>query len=125
MFLNNSRHLHLLNSMKQHALAVFDTLQMNNLEHYGRMVRTTWEQNKALDAGTNPPAIDALCRQIDDLCYGYKLPGAGGGGFMYMVAKDAEAAARIKQLLTDHPLTTNSRFVDMSISRKGLQVSRS
>ena len=98
---------------------------MNNLEHYGRMVRTTWEQNKALDAGTNPPAIDALCRQIDDLCYGYKLPGAGGGGFMYMVAKDAEAAARIKQLLTDHPLTTNSRFVDMSISRKGLQVSRS
>ena len=89
------------------------------------MVRTTWEQNKALDAGTNPPAIDALCRQIDDLCYGYKLPGAGGGGFMYMVAKDAEAAARIKQLLTDHPLTTNSRFVDMSISRKGLQVSRS
>lgn len=125
MFLNNSRHLHLLDSMKQHALAVFDTLQMNNLEHYGRMVRTTWEQNKALDAGTNPPAIDALCRQIDDLCYGYKLPGAGGGGFMYMVAKDAEAAARIKQLLTDHPLTTNSRFVDMSISRKGLQVSRS
>lgn len=74
MFLNNSRHLHLLDSMKQHALAVFDTLQMNNLEHYGRMVRTTWEQNKALDAGTNPPAIDALCRQIDDLCYGYKLP---------------------------------------------------
>ena len=68
---------------------------------------------------------DALCRQIDDFCYGYKLPGAGGGGFMYMVAKDAEAAARIKQLLTDHPLTTNSRFIDMSISRKGLQVSRS
>ena len=125
MFLNNSRHLHLLNSMKQHALAVFDTLQTNNLELYGRMVRTTWEQNKALDAGTNPEVIEALCHRIDDLCYGYKLPGAGGGGFMYMVAKDAEAAQRIRQMLTEQPLTQNSRFVEMSISRKGLQVSRS
>ena len=125
MFLNNSRHRHLLNSMKQHALAVFDNLQTNNLELYGRMVRTTWEQNKALDAGTNPEVIEALCHRIDDLCYGYKLPGAGGGGFMYMVAKDAEAAQRIRQMLTEQPLTQNSRFVEMSISRKGLQVSRS
>lgn len=125
MFLNNSRHLHLLDSMKQHALSVFDTLQTNNLEHYGHMVRATWEQNKALDAGTNPEVIETLCQQIDDLCYGYKLPGAGGGGFMYMVAKDPEAAQRIRQMLTDKPLTKNSRFVEMSISRKGLQVSRS
>ena len=125
MFLNNTRHLRLLNNMKQHALTMFDTMQTNNLEKFGCMVRTTWEQNKALDAGTNPDVIDTLCQRVDDLCYGYKLPGAGGGGFMYMVAKDAEAARRIKQMLTENPLTPNSRFVDMSISTKGLQVSRS
>lgn len=104
---------------------MFDAMQRNNLEHYGRLVRTTWEQNKALDAGTNPPIIDKLCQRIDDLCYGYKLPGAGGGGFMYMIAKDAEAARRIKQELTENPLSANSRFVDMQISDKGLQISRS
>lgn len=125
MFLNNTRHLHLLHSMKEHALTMFDAMQRNNLEHYGRLVRTTWEQNKALDAGTNPPIIDKLCQRIDDLCYGYKLPGAGGGGFMYMIAKDAEAARRIKQELTENPLSANSRFVDMQISDKGLQISRS
>lgn len=125
MFLNNTRHLRLLNGMKQHALTMFDAMQTNNLEKFGRMVRTTWEQNKALDAGTNPEVIETLCQRVDDLCYGYKLPGAGGGGFMYMVAKDAEAARRIKQMLTENPLTPNSRFVDMSISTKGLQVSRS
>lgn len=125
MFLNNTRHLNLLNSMKQHALTMFDTLQTNNLEKYGEMVRATWEQNKALDAGTNPEQVETICQRIDDLCYGYKLPGAGGGGFMYMVAKDAEAARRIKQILTDNPLTPNSRFVEMSISDDGLQVSRS
>ncbi len=125
MFLNNSRHYHLLDRMKQHALAMFDTMQTNDLERYGRMVRATWEQNKALDSGTNPPVIDDLCRRIDDLCYGYKLPGAGGGGFLYMVAKDREAAQRIRTLLTEHPLMPNSRFVDMSVSAKGLQISRS
>lgn len=125
MFLNNTLHLELLDSMKSHALSVFDAIQTNNLAVFGQKVRETWQQNKALDNGTNPPAIEQLCRRIDDLCLGYKLPGAGGGGFMYMIAKDAEAAARIRRLLTDNPLSPNARFVDMNISNTGLQVSRS
>lgn len=125
MFLNDNRHLDLLAQMKQHAMNVFDTLQKNEFESFGRQVRLTWEQNKTLDAGTNPPVIDELCRRVDDLCYGYKLPGAGGGGFMYMIAKDAEAACRIRRLLLDNPLTPNARFVKMGVSRTGLQISRS
>jgi putative ATP-binding protein len=41
------------------------------------------------------------------------------------VAKDPEAAARIRTLLLDNPLTESARFVDMKLSHKGLQVSRS
>lgn len=125
MFLNNTHHLALLGQMRQHALSVFDTLQKNDLTAFGRQVRTTWEQNKKLDAGTNPPVIEELCQRIDDLCWGYKLPGAGGGGFMYMIAKDMEAARRIRKMLTDSPVTASSRFVEMSVSRTGLQISRS
>ena len=44
---------------------------------------------------------------------------------VYISAKDAQAAQRIRQLLTDNPLTPNSRFVDMDVSAEGLQVSRS
>ena len=62
---------------------------------------------------------------IDDLCLGYKLPGAGGGGYLYMVAKDPEAAARIRRILNDNSINANARFVDMSLSPTGLQVSRS
>jgi galactokinase/mevalonate kinase-like predicted kinase len=62
---------------------------------------------------------------IDDLCLGYKLPGAGGGGYLYMVAKDPEAAARIKRILMENRLNDNARFVDMSLSATGLQISRS
>ncbi|MBO5703507.1 MAG: bifunctional fucokinase/L-fucose-1-P-guanylyltransferase [Bacteroidaceae bacterium] len=125
MFLNSSTHLSLLNDMKQHALAMYDALQTANLDTYGMLLRQTWEQNKALDAGTNPPVIEEICKRVDDLCTGYKLPGAGGGGFMYMVAKDVEAANRIRESLTNDPITKNSRFIDMSVSTTGLQVSRS
>ena len=67
----------------------------------------------------------ALTNLIDDLCLGYKLPGAGGGGYLYMIAKDPEAAARIKQILGENRQNKNARFVEMSLSTSGLQISRS
>ena len=88
-------------------------------------MRKTWQQNQALDSGTNPAAIAALTDLVDDLCLGYKLPGAGGGGYLYMMAKDPEAAARVKQILTEHRQNKNARFVDFSLSTTGLQISRS
>ena len=83
------------------------------------------DRNQLLDSGTNPAEVARLTSLIDDLCLGYKLPGAGGGGYLYMVAKDPEAAARIKQILRENRLNANARFVDMSLSDKGLQISRS
>ena len=52
-------------------------------------------------------------------------PGAGGGGYLYMMAKDPEAAARIRQVLGANRMNANARFVDMTLSKAGLQVSRS
>jgi galactokinase/mevalonate kinase-like predicted kinase len=63
--------------------------------------------------------------KVQDLCLGLKLPGAGGGGYLYMVAKDPEAAGRIRALLQACPPNDCARFVEMTLSRKGLQVSRS
>ena len=69
--------------------------------------------------------MSALTSLVDDLCLGYKLPGAGGGGYLYMIAKDPEAAARIKQILGEQRQNKNARFVEMTLSTKGLQISRS
>lgn len=125
MFLNNTEHLTLLGEMKQQALDMFDAIQRGDIGLFGRLVRKTWAQNKALDAGTEPALVADLCARIDDLCAGYKLPGAGGGGYLYMVAKDPEAATRIRRILQENPVADSSRFVDMQLSKKGLQVSRS
>ena len=125
MFLNSTEHLEMLNEMKAHAMDMFEAIQRGNFEDYGRLVAKTWAQNKKLDRGTNPESVESIIRKIDDYCLGYKLPGAGGGGYLYMVAKDSEAAARIKNILMDNPPNSCARFVDMRLSDKGLKVSRS
>lgn len=125
MFLNHGDELRLLREMKEHTMDMYETIQQNDFARMGMLVRKTWQQNQQLDNGTNPPAVAALTDLIDDLCLGYKLPGAGGGGYLYMIAKDPEAAVRIKQILGEHRLNKNARFVDMTLSTSGLQISRS
>ena len=125
MFLNHGDELRLLRQMKAHTLDMYEAIQQNDFMRMGQLVRKTWTQNQLLDSGTNPESVEALTRLIDDLCLGYKLPGAGGGGYLYMIAKDPEAAARIKQILTENSPRKNARFVEMSLSTSGLQISRS
>lgn len=125
MFLNQHEELSLLRDMKGHTMAMYEAIQREDFAAMGRLVRKTWQQNQALDSGTNPEACRSITDRVDDLCLGYKLPGAGGGGYLYMVAKDPEAALRIKDTLNNHPANAGARFVDMTLSRHGMQVSRS
>ena len=125
MFLNHGGELALLREMKEHTMEMYEAIQENNFQRVGLLMRRTWQQNQLLDSGTNPPAVKALTDLIDDLCLSYKLPGAGGGGYLYMIAKDSEAAARIKQILNTHRPNKNARFVEMTLSTSGLQISRS
>ena len=125
MFLNHHEELSLLREMKVHTMEMYEAIQRNDFLQMGILVRKTWQQNQSLDSGTNPPQVAALTSLIDDLCLGYKLPGAGGGGYLYMIAKDPEAAAHIKQILGEHRQNKNARFVEMTLSTKGLQISRS
>ena len=104
---------------------MYDAILRNDFEETGRLIRKTWKQNQLLDEGTNPAAVQALTERIDDLCLGYKLPGAGGGGYLYMVAKDPDAAVSIRRILTEERPNERARFVEMSLSDKGLEISRS
>ena len=125
MFLNQHDELAVLREMKAHTMDMYETIQRGNFSEIGRLVRKTWNQNQRLDRGTNPESVAEIIRRVDDLCAGYKLPGAGGGGYLYMIAKDPEAAARIMRILGENRSNDNARFVEMSLSETGLQVSRS
>ncbi len=128
MFLREPLQQRHLFEMKQHAYVMADAIRLADvnpqqaLEAYGACLRANWQQNQQLDAGCNPPAVQAICQQIDDLCLGYKLPGAGGGGFLYMVARDADAAALIRRRLTANPPSPTAGFYEFGLGRYGLHV---
>ena len=125
MFLNSSRHLEIFSEMKVHARETFDTILSNDYLGLAKKVAISWELNQRLDEGTNPPVIQEIVRKVDDYLIGYKLLGAGGGGYMLMFAKSAEAAVQLKKQMESEPPNSRARFVDFSISDTGFQVSRS
>lgn len=104
---------------------MYHALLKNDYDRVGQLVGKTWRQNQLLDSGTNPPQVQAIIDKIQDLCYGLKLPGAGGGGFLYIMAKDPTAALRIREILNAESPNPRARFVEMTLSKTGFQLSRS
>jgi galactokinase/mevalonate kinase-like predicted kinase len=125
MFLNSHAHLQIFSEMKEHARETFETILANDYEGLAKKVAFSWELNQQLDEGTNPPVIRQILKRVDDYLLGYKLLGAGGGGYLLMLAKSAEAATRVRSMLEEDPPNARSRFVAFRISGTGFQVSRS
>ena len=125
MFLNSSQHLEIFKEMKIHAQETFEVILANDYTGLAEKVALSWDLNQRLDQGTNPPVIQEILGRVDDLLLGYKLLGAGGGGYLLMFAKSPEAAKRTRKELESRPPNPKARFVDFNISATGFQVSRS
>jgi galactokinase/mevalonate kinase-like predicted kinase len=125
MFLNSNRRLQLIDELGQHANDLMDNILMQDWPSFGKLIDKSWKLNQALDKGTNPPEVQAILAKIADLYDGQKLLGAGGGGYMFIIAKDPAAALKIKKTLQVSPPNERARFVDFGISSEGLVVTRS
>jgi len=125
MFLNQRETLYQLNQIYEHATAMRVLIEKSDFQGFGSAIQRSWKLNQALDAGTNPPEVECILNPIRDWLLGGKLLGAGGGGYFLWVAKDPEAAARIRNYLEQNRPNPRARFVDFSISKVGLQITRS
>ncbi|MDZ7315919.1 MAG: hypothetical protein ONB24_07335 [candidate division KSB1 bacterium] len=119
---------------EQEALQVLDELSSlakemkENLDHrfideFGKNIHRAWELNKTLDNGQTTPEIEAVIHRIKDWIFGAKLLGAGGGGFLFIVAKDSQAAANIRRELIVAPPNDRARFFDFQIDELGMRIS--
>jgi galactokinase/mevalonate kinase-like predicted kinase len=125
MFLNSAPHLALLEELKYHAENTSETLSAKNFEGLGKNILRSWHLNQKLDSGTNTPEIQRIIDRISPWMAGHKLLGAGGGGFMLIFAHDEKAAGKIRQELSINPVNERARLVDFSLSKTGLQVTKS
>lgn len=125
MFLNKGETLDIDTEIKNHAYTMADAIQFTDYEKTARYIKTSWNLNKKLDNGVTTPELEYLISKIDDYSLGYKLAGAGGGGYMLICAKDIDASAKIKKELEEKPINNCARFVNLSLNKKGLQITRS
>ena len=125
MFVNSGPHLSILSTMETHAMETYNVIMKNDYEGMAGKVKKSWELNQQLDPGTNPPEIQAIAERIHDYLLGFKLIGAGGGGYMVMMAKDFEAASKVRAILKANPANSKARFVDFDVSQTGFEISRS
>ena len=101
---------------------VAEALSARDLAALGHGVREAWELNKQLDPDSTNPAIEQLLARIEPHAHGYKLLGAGGGGFCLVIARSPEHAAALRAELAAEPPNELARFFDVGLSDTGLSV---
>ncbi|HEX40836.1 MAG TPA: hypothetical protein ENN81_02090, partial [Phycisphaerales bacterium] len=81
-----------------------------------------WELNKQLDPNSTNDAVEELLARVRPYVWGAKLLGAGGGGFLLMIARSRGDADTIRNVLESRPVNDRARFFDYDISGEGLTV---
>lgn len=125
IFLNSNERLETVNGIARASVFCHDAIQRNDFEAFTEAVRRSWTLNKELDSGTNPESVQEIFDIAGDDLAAAKLLGAGGGGYLYMIANNADAALRIRERLESDPPNDGARFVEFALSETGLQISRS
>jgi len=74
-------------------------LERGDLDSFGELLFRHYELNKLLDAQSTTPRVERILDMLKPHIAGAKMVGAGGGGFMMLLARDERAAAKIKRIV--------------------------
>lgn len=121
MFLNNSQSMKILAEIKDTGYRMGETLKSGTWEEFGRCLATASGLKRELDPGSVTPEIARLFEAADDLAYGVKMMGAGGGGFLIVAAKDLDAAKIIRNRFGEIHISETAQFFEPSVAMEGIR----
>jgi len=105
------------------AARMAEAMGRKEIGHFGTLIDAAWDLNQQLDPQSTTAEIEELLARIRPCLFGAKLLGAGGGGFLLLIAKSPADAERITRLLEESPPNDRARFFDFQVSDSGLEVS--
>ncbi len=114
--------LAIIRDLKSDAERMREELACGDIDAFARTLAEYWSLKQRLDPGSTTPAIESLFAEVRDELSGYELPGAGGGGFLLLIAKDAIAAERVRGRLGALTPNPTARLYDAAIDDRGLVV---
>lgn len=80
-----------------------EALMSGDIDEIGDIMQEAWRLHQELDPYCSNEFVDRLFEFADPYCVGYKLVGAGGGGFALLLAKDHSRAQELRRALEDAP----------------------
>ncbi|KAJ4839118.1 hypothetical protein Tsubulata_014928 [Turnera subulata] len=81
-----------------------EALMNFDVDELGGIMMEAWRLHQELDPYCSNEFVDSLFTFADPYCCGYKLVGAGGGGFALLLSKDAESGKELKHKLQNSDL---------------------
>ncbi|MGD0346913.1 MAG: L-fucokinase [Terracidiphilus sp.] len=110
-----------LHSIKTLAVEMSYAMAEGEWKHLGELLDRHWQLNQVLDPNTANAPINALLDRARPFIYGAKLAGAGGGGFLMLLASDPEAAVELSVAL-GQDASHRGAAVPYRIAEDGLRV---
>ncbi len=88
-----------LHSIKTLAMEMAYAMEQGEWKYLGELLDRHWQLNQVLDPHTTNAPINALLNSVRPYIDGAKLAGAGGGGFLILIASGPEEAAVLRKKL--------------------------
>lgn len=114
----------LISSVKAGAEKAAEAVRKGDLAAFAACVNDYWQDKKLLDAGSTNEKVDDIIDAIRPYTAAVTLAGAGGGGFMYILAKSAADAKKIRALLEKNPPSRFSRVYRFAVDPVGMSLTR-
>jgi galactokinase/mevalonate kinase-like predicted kinase len=112
----------IIRDLKSAAEDLANDVSRGALDGFARGLLRNWELKKAIDPGATDARIEAILSELTPHLSGYELPGAGGGGFVFMIARTSRDARRVRTIVEQRRITNGARFYDFAIDQRGLTV---
>ena len=91
--------LYALEEIQKTAALMRFELERGNVDGFAKLLDRHWELSKKIDAESSNTLIDQIFASIEDLIDGKLVCGAGGGGFLQVVAKKGISKEMIEKRL--------------------------
>lgn len=122
-YLARDRHtLGIIERLKAGAERAAAALKEHEDDAFCRAVEEYWWLKRSIDPGASNAKIEAIVDRVRDLLSACVMPGAGGGGFLFMIARDSDAAALARKRLEVEPPNGRARFYALGVDPAGLRV---
>jgi fucokinase len=108
-----------LHSIKTLATEMAYAMREGEWDYLGQLLDRHWQLNQVLDPHTTNAPINTLLREMQPYLAGAKLAGAGGGGFLMLLARSSEAAQALRTRLTRGDLP--GKLHAYAIAQQGLR----